>query len=142
MDYFFNTTKFKFESEFTEKVCEFSVKTWGIGAVKFSTLQQDKFLGNEFEVLGVPVTVKLDYIDLVNENNSKHHLSASGVDVYYDIKDEDTETTCGKPKLAINLYSATGTTKNNMWALLSLLASNMKTILEEGMDFYFERVPE
>jgi len=60
-NYFFETGGFDFESKVVDVVSTFAKREWGIGAVKFSTVQQDRYEGTDIFVLKVPIDVTLAF---------------------------------------------------------------------------------
>jgi hypothetical protein len=86
MGYFFETTGYEFENEFTEKISEFSLNTWGKGAFQATTMAEDKYQGIDCYVLGVPMDVTLNFDNKIKMKNLDYRLTFLGVEVNFGIR--------------------------------------------------------
>ena len=134
--YFFEAGGLEFESEMVDIVSSFAKREWGIGAVKFSTAQQDRFEGTDLFVLGVPIDVTLAFAKK-NRTRKLGALAINGVTIDFGVRYGNHKSTFKMPVLVIGAESAVGITKSNMWVALDTIKTNIQKILNQGMDEYF-----
>lgn len=134
--YFFETGGHEFESGVVDAVSAFAKREWGIGAVKFSTVQQDRYEGTDLFVLGVPIDVTLAF-GKKNRTRRLETLELEGVTIEIGIRFGNGKANFKTPVLVIGAETALGITKNNMWITLDIIKSNILQILDLGMDRYF-----
>lgn len=134
--YFFEAGGHEFESGVVEVVSAFAKREWGVGAVKFSTVQQDKYEGTDLYVLGVPIDITLAF-EKKNKTRRLETLELDGVTIDLGIRFGNGKATFQTPVLVIGAETALGITKNNMWITLDIIKSNILRILNLGMDRYF-----
>lgn len=134
--YFFESGGFDFESQVVEVVSAFAKREWGAGAVKFSTVQQDRFEGTDLYVLKVPIDITLTF-DKKNRTRRLGSLTLDGVTIDFGVRFGNNKATFRTPVLVIGAESAIGITKANMWVVLDAIKNNVQKILDTGMDSYF-----
>jgi len=134
--YFFETDGFDFEFRLVDVVSDFAKREWGIGAVKFSTVQQDRYEGTDLYVLKVPIDVTLAF-DKKNRTRRLGLLTLDGVTIDFGIRFGNNKATFRTPVLVIGAESALGITRSNMWVVLDAIKNNVQKILDTGMDAYF-----
>ena len=133
--YFFEADGHEFETEVLDIVSSFAKREWGIGSVKFSTVQQDRYEGTDVYVLGVPIDVTLAF----EKKNRTRRLGAwtmDGVTIDFGIRFGNRKANFKMPVLVIGAETAIGITKNNMWVALDTIKTNVQEILNTGMDKY------
>jgi len=135
-NYFFETGGFDFESKVVDVVSTFAKREWGIGAVKFSTVQQDRYEGTDIFVLKVPIDVTLAF-EKKNRTRKLGELSLDGVTIDFGVRFGNNKATFKTPVLVIGADSALGITRSNMWIALETIKDNIQKILNTGMDAYF-----
>ena len=134
--YFFEAGGLEFESEIVDIVSAFANREWGIGAVKFSTKQQDHFEGTDLFVLGVPIDITLAF-GKKNRTRRLGTLTLDGVTIDFGVRFGNHKANFKVPVLVIGAESVIGITKSNMWVALDTIKTNIGAILNKGMDDYF-----
>jgi hypothetical protein len=135
-NYFFEAGGLEFESEIVDIVSSFAKREWGIGAVKFSTVLQDRYEGTDIFILGVPIDVTLAF-SRKNKTRRLGELMLDGVTVDFGVRFGNHKANFKTPVLVIGAGTAIGITKNNMWVALETIKANVQEILNTGMDGYF-----
>jgi len=133
--YFFEAGGYEFESDVVAVVSAFAKNEWGNNAVKFSTVQQDRFEGTDLYVLGVPIDVTLAF-EKKNKTRRLGKLKLDGVTIDLGIRFGNGRANFKTPVLVIGAETALGITKANMWYVLDVIKSNILKILDLGMDKY------
>jgi len=134
--YFFEAGGHEFESFIADIVSIFAKREWGTKAVKFSTEKQDLYEGTDLFVLGVPIDVTLAFAKK-EKTNRLETLVIDGVTIDFGLRLGNWKANFKTPVLVIGAETAVGITKSNMWAVLDTFKSNIKEILDTGMDQYF-----
>jgi len=134
--HFFEAGGYEFESEIADIVSVYAKREWGLGAVKFSTEQQDRYEGTDLFVLGVPIDVTLAF-HMKEKTQKLDTIIIDGVTIEFGLRIGNWRTNFKNPVLVIGAQTAIGITKNNMWSALNTIKSNIKEILDTGMDKYF-----
>ena len=134
--YFFEAGGFEFESGVVDVVSAFAKREWGIGAVKFSTIQQDCYEGTDLFILGIPIDVTLAF-EKKNKTRRLGALTLDGVTIDFGVRFGNHKATFKTPVLVIGAETALGITKANMWITLDIIRDNVQKILNTGMDEYF-----
>ena len=135
--YFFESAGHEFEDELIGTISSFSKKTWGPKAVRFSTLDQDRFEGTDLYVLDVPVDVTLHF-EGKNRTKALQTQIIDGVTVSWGVRFGNGKATFKTPVLVIGAETAVGISKSNMWIALEIIKANIANILDKGMDLYFD----
>lgn len=138
MGYFFETTGLEFETEIIDKISLFSLKEWGVGAFKMSTLAEDRFEGADCFVLGIPIDITLAYEQKKRMKRLNCQLIFDGITVEFGVRFGNSQVQFDTPVLVIGVGSSLGVNKGNMWYALDMIKTNLKQILDTGMDAYFE----
>ena len=131
------STGIEFEDAVTQIVERYSLKSWGIGAFKFSTLKQDKFEGTDFTVLGVPMDITLNYEAKKRMIPVSRTLTYGNLSVQFGVKTGNVRKRFETPVLVLGFSSLWNVTKDNMWLIIDEIKNNLQEILEVGMDEYF-----
>ena len=134
--YFFEAGGHEFESGVVDIVSSFARREWGVGAVKTSTVQQDRYEGTDVFVLGVPIDITLAF-EKKNKTRRLDALTLNGVTIDFGVRFGNAKVTFDMPVLVIGAETAVGITKSNMWAALDTFKVNVQEILNKGMDEYF-----
>jgi hypothetical protein len=134
--YFFEADGHEFESGVVDIVSSFAKREWGIGAVKFSTMQQDRYEGTDVFVLGVPIDITLDF-EKKNKTRRLGALTLNGVTIDFGVRIGNGKAIFKMPVLVIGAETAVGITRSNMWVVLDTIKSHVQEILNKGMDEYF-----
>ena len=134
--YSFEASGHEFESDVVEVVSSFAEREWGIGSVKSSTVQQDRYEGTDLYVLGVPIDITLAF---EKKSNTRRlgTLLLDGVTIELGVRFGNHRANFKMPVLVIGAETATGITKSNMWLVLEIIKTNVQEILNTGMDQYF-----
>lgn len=135
-NYFFEAGGYEFESGIVDVVSTFAKREWGVGAVKFSTMQQDRFEGTDLFVLGVPIDVTLAF-EKKNKTRKLGVLVIDGVTIDFGVRFGNYNANFKVPVLVIGAATPIGINKSNMWIVLETIKDNIKQILNAGMDKYF-----
>jgi len=135
-NYFFEAGGFDFESRMVDVVSAFAKREWGISAVQFSTVQQDRYEGTDLFVLKVPIDVTLAF-DKKNRTRKMDSLTLDGITIDFGVRFGNSKATFRTPVLVIGAESALGITRSNMWVVLEAIKNNVQKILDTGMDAYF-----
>ena len=135
-NYFFEAGGHEFESGVVDVVSSFAKREWGLGAVKFSTVQQDRHEGTDLYVLGVPIDVTLAF-EKKNRTRRLGALTLDGMTIDFGVRFGNHKVNFKTPVLVIGAESALGITKANMWIILEIIKDNVQKILNTGMDEYF-----
>jgi len=133
--YFFEAGGREFESDVADLVSSFAKAKWGIGAVKFSTIQQDRYEGTDLYVLGIPIDFTLAF-EKKDRTRKLGVMSLDGMTIEFGIRFGNGKATFKTPVLVIGADSTIGITLNNMWLALYNIKSNLQEILNVGMDKY------
>jgi len=134
--YFFEAGGYEFESDVVSVVSSFAKREWGNNAVKFSTMQQDRYEGTDLFVLGVPIDITLDF-ERKNKTRRLGKLELDGVIIDIGIRFGNNRANFKTPVLVIGAETALGITKSNTWYVLDVIKSNVLKILDLGMDKYW-----
>ena len=134
--YFFESGGLEFESEIVDILSSFAQREWGIGAVKFSTTQQDHYEGTDIFVLGVPIDITLAF-DKKNKTRRLGTMAMDGLNIDFGIRFGNHKANFKMPVLVIGAESVIGITKSNMWVALDAIKNNIQAIVNKGMDEYF-----
>ena len=134
-NYFFEAGGLEFESDVIEVVSAFAKREWGDTAVKFSTVQQDRYEGTDLYVLGIPIDITLAF-EKKNKTNRLETLVLDGVTIDLGIRFGNGRVNFKTPVLVIGAGTALGITTSNMWYTLDVIKSNLLKILDLGMDKY------
>ena len=135
-NYFFEAGGQEFESGVVDIVSSYAKREWGIGAVKFSTVRQDRYEGTDVFVLGVPIDVTLAF-ERKNKTRRLGTLMLDGVSIDFGVRFGNQKANFNMPVLVIGAGTAIGITKHNMWVALDTIKDNIQEILCKGMDEYF-----
>jgi len=133
--YFFESGGYEFESGVVGVVSAFAKREWGNDAVKYSTVQQDRYEGTDLFVLGVPIDITLAF-EKKNKTRRLETLELEGVTIDLGIRYGNGKAKFKTPVLVIGAETALGITKRNMWYVLDVIKSNVLKILNLGMDKY------
>ena len=133
--YFFNAGGHEFESDILDILSDFAKCEWGSSAVKFSTMQQDRYEGTDVYVLGVPIDITLAF-ERKNRTRKLGTLTLDGVTIEFGVRFGNHKAKFKMPVLVIGAETAIGITKNNMWITLDIIKDNIQKILNMGMDKY------
>jgi hypothetical protein len=133
--YFFENGGYKFESEMVDILSDSAKHLWGDKSVKFSTKQQDRFEGTDLFVLGVPMDITLAF-DKKNKTRRLGTISMDGITINFGVRFGNGKANFKTPVLVMGAEAASGITNNNMWVALDTIKSNIREILDVGMDKY------
>ena len=133
--YFFEADGREFESSVAEIVSFFAKREWGTAAVTFSTERQDRYEGTDMFVLGVPIDVTLAF-DQKNRTRKLGTINFDGITIDFGIRFGNGKASFKMPVLVIGAETATGISKLDMWVTLDTIKSNIREILNMGMDEY------
>ena len=107
--YFFEAGGFEFESELVDILSSFAQSEWGIGAVKFSTAQQDRHEGTDIFVLGVPIDITLAF-DKKNRTRKLGTMEMDGLNIDFGIRFGNQKAKFKIPVLVLGAESIIGIT--------------------------------
>ena len=133
---FFEKSGHDFEYSVVDVVSSFAKHEWGMGSVKFSTVQQDRYEGTDLFVLGVPIDITLDF-ERKNKTRKLGTLKMDGLTIDFGVRFGNNKAKFKTPVLVIGAETALGITKSNMWITLGIIKDNIQEILNMGMDKYF-----
>ena len=133
--YFFEAGGHEFESDVVEVISAFAESAWGASAVKFSTMQQDRYEGTDLYVLGIPIDITMAF-EKKNKTKRLETLVLDGVTINLGIRFGNGKANFDTPVLVIGAATALGITKANMWYALDVIKTNLLKILDLGMDKY------
>jgi hypothetical protein len=133
--YFFDAGGHEFESGVVDIVSSFAKHEWGIGAVKFSTVQQDRHEGTDLFVLGIPIDITLAF-EQKDKTRKLGALSFNGVTIDFGVRFGNRKAKFKIPVLVIGAETALGISMSNMWVALDTIKFNIHKILNVGMDKY------
>jgi hypothetical protein len=133
---FFEVGGYEFESGVVDIVSDFAKSEWGNKAIKFSTVQQDRYEGTDVFVLGVPIDVTLAF-EKKNKTRKLGALSLNGVTIDFRLRFGNGKAKVQTPVPVIGAETAVGISKSNMWVALDTIKCHIREILNKGMDKYF-----
>ena len=136
--YYFQTSGMDLEAEFQDVAITFARKEWGVGAARVSTLIEDRFAGTDMFVLDVPVDVTVHF----DGKNHTTHLANITIDswlsVSFGIRTGNGRTRFETPVLVIGVDAPGGVCSSNMGIVTDTLKRNIGSLLNRGMDEYFD----
>lgn len=133
--FFFDAGGHEFESGVVDIVSDFAKSEWGNKAIKFSTVQQDRYEGTDVFVLGVPIDITLAF-EKKNKTHKLGTMSLNGVTIDFGIRLGNGRAKFQTPVLVIGAETALGISKSNIWAVLDTIKFHVREILNKGMDKY------
>jgi len=135
-NYFFEAGGHEFEADMVDVITNYAKRTWTwADAVKFSTVQQDRFEGTDLFVLGVPIDITLAF-EKKNRTRKLGAITIDGVTIDFGIRFGNHKANFKFPVLVIGVANVIAITKSNMWVVLGIIKDNIEEILDIGMDKY------
>ena len=142
MKFYFDATGYCFEADIIEEMGKFAVKEWGTKSFRFSTFSEDRYMGVDCYVLGVPVDVTLAYENKRRMKRLVYTLSYDGIEISFGVRYGNGRTVFEQPVLVIGVSNALGVKNSNLRYIIDNVKDNFREILNSGMDLYFETVDE
>ena len=127
-----------FEFELKESIGTYAAKTWGNGAFVRSTLIQDKYQGQDFELCRIPVDVTLNFKGKKHMKRLSTRLPIGIGAVEFGIRYGNGKVKFENPVLVIGFNVRV--TNNNYIDVVDTIAKKYEKILDTGMDLYLEEV--
>jgi len=133
--YFFESNSYEFEADMVDVITTFAKREWGVKSVKFSTRKQDLFEGTDLFVVGIPIDVTMNF---AQKNNTQKlgEMDVDGISIDFGVRIGNGNVDFKTPVLVLGVESAAGIGRSNLWVVIETVKSNIKEILNKGMDKY------
>jgi hypothetical protein len=136
---FIESLGIEFEDSIIEKIGTFSAKIWGSNSCILSSMKVDQYQGTDFNLLGIPVDVTLNYDGKNYMRRLETTINTGVCTVNFGIRFANGKVKFEKPVLVIG-FNFAFINKGNVASLVDLCSESLQEILDTGMDLYLDTV--